>query len=166
MKKVSMAILAAVLVTGFAFAGTPDNGANKVSYFALRSFYTNFGDIPVTQWQSDAAYDKAIFTQDGIVLTAYFSKEGELIGTTHEMSYAQLPLAAQKFITKKYGADSIEKILDYDDNEASDATLNMFGAATEDSDNYFVMLKDKNDKNIVLEVSHAGEVSFFTTVKS
>jgi hypothetical protein len=165
MKKITMAILAAVLVTGFAFAGTPDNGANKVSYFSLRSFYTNFGDIPVTQWQSEAGIDKAIFTQDGVVMNAYFSRKGEFIGTTHEMDYTQLPVAAQKLIAKKYGTDTIEKIIDFDDNEASDATLSIFGTTAEDSDNYFVMLRDKNDKNIVLEVSHAGEVSFFTTVK-
>jgi hypothetical protein len=164
MKRVLTAAFTALLATSTAFAGTIDKGKDKVSYFSEESFHENFGNIPILEWQSTAAFDKAYFMQDGREYTAYFTRDGEFVGTTHDVAFSELPVAAQKAITKKYGEAAIEKVFNFDDNENSDAAMLIENNAVENNDNYFVILNRGNAK-LILQVSMEGVVSFFKEVK-
>lgn len=167
MKKFFLAAFSAALISGFAMAGTPDKGdknKDEGTYFSHRSFYENFGDVPGVQWTASDQYDKAAFMKDGKAIDAFFSKDGDFIGTIQQVLFTDLPASAQKFIQKKYGSDNIVSILDFDDNELSDVPMYINGNQI-DEDNYFVELKDKDQKNIVLEVTHQGDVSYFDQMK-
>jgi hypothetical protein len=162
MKKLIVAAFSALLISGFAMAS---GGKDDVTWFSQRSFYENFGNIPVQQWIGESQFDKAIFMKEGKLTTAYFAKDGQFIGTMQDATYADLPVQAQRFIEKKYGVASVQKILDYDDNEDSEARMSFNGFPLPDADNYFVMVRNKNQEDIVFQVSHDGEVSFFESIK-
>ena len=162
MKKLILAAFSTLLISGFAMAS---GGKDDVTWFSQRSFYENFGAVPVQQWIGESKFDKAIFMKDGKLTTAYFSKNGQFIGTIQDATYADLPVQAQRFIESKYGVASVQRIVDYDDNEDSDARMSFNGFPMPDADNYFVMLRNKKQEDIVFLVSHDGQVSFFENLK-
>lgn len=163
MKKLLTGVLM-LLAAGAAFAGKGTK-ANGISYFTGESFYENFGAIPVMEWQSTAGFDKAIFMQEGKEYTAYFTKDGEFVGTTHDVAFSDLPQSAQKTIAKKYGEAAVEKAFYFDDNESSDAAfLIQDNIGVENADSYFVIVK-KTSGQLILQVTVDGNVSFFKEVK-
>ena len=175
MKK-SALIMMAVMIATCAWAAGPktDKTAKEaraaravkvetVTYFAERSFIEIFGNVPDVVWEINSQFDKANFEKNGKAICAYFSKTGEFIGTTFPVAFAELPKNAQATIEKKYGTDIVD-IFEFDDNEESDATLNIDGITLDDNDNYYVAVKESDQSNIILQVSMDGEVSYFERI--
>jgi hypothetical protein len=136
----------------------------QVSYQSKQAFIGDFGKIPVSKWERTSNYDEATFTSDGQVMKAYYDADAKLVGTTSHKTFADLPAAAQKYINAKYHGFSKADIIFFDDNELNETDMVMFGTQFDDADNYFVDLK-KDNKEIILEVTMSGEVSFFKQIK-
>ncbi|PWT94624.1 MAG: hypothetical protein C5B52_19545 [Bacteroidetes bacterium] len=169
MKKLPLVLMAGMIATSAWAAGPKTARTAKsakaakvetVTYFAERGFAETFGNVPNVVWEINAQFDKANFEKNGKQICAYFSKDGEFIGTTFQVKFEELPKKAQDHILKKYGTNIVD-VFQFDDNEASDATLNIDGITFPDNDNYFVAVKDSDQSNIILQVSMDGEVSFF-----
>jgi len=137
---------------------------NEASYQAKQAFYRDFGNIPVSQWERLDNFDEATFIKDGQAMSAFYDYDAQLVGTTADKTFTDLPAAAQKYIDKKYSDYSIGDVLFYDDNELNETDMILYNTQFDDKDSYFVELK-KDNKKIVLQVTMDGEVSYFTRLK-
>jgi uncharacterized protein YegP (UPF0339 family) len=136
----------------------------EVSEFSRQAFITDFGNIPVNKWERTVNYDEATFTKDGVEMKAYYDADSKLVGTTSHKTFADIPAKAQKFIEAKYRGYSKTDVVFFDDNELNETDMVMYGNQFDDADNYFVDLK-KDNKEIILQVTMSGEVSFFKQIK-
>lgn len=134
-------------------------GAN-VSEISKNSFAEDFGDIPNVKWERVGPFDVATFVKNGKEMVANYDIDGKLVGTTQAATLAEIPASAQKEIKSKYKDYKIVNIIFYDDNEANDTDMVLYGVQFEDADNYFVEMT-KGTSKIVLKVSPQGEVIFF-----
>ena len=135
-----------------------------VSYMAKEQFKSDFGNIPEVIWRSEANFDVATFKKHGVVESAYYDYYAELVGTTIQKSFEDLPLKAQEYINKHYGDYTKGDVILFDDNEYSETDMMLYSLQFEDQDNYFIELT-KGDKRIVLESDLSGDVTYFTHMK-
>jgi hypothetical protein len=135
---------------------------NEVSYQSKEAFYSTYGDVPGAVWTKGKHFDQVLFNMDGIATTAYFDFDAQLVGTTALKTLADLPLSAQNQINKEYKNYTVENVLFFDDNEATDTDMILYGNEFEDADNFFVELK-KDNKIIVLQVTMDGRIGLFAS---
>lgn len=135
-----------------------------VGYQAKEEFYRDFGDIPVTKWERLGAFDEATFTKDGQTVNAFFDYDSELVGTTVNKSFTDLPSKAQQYISDKYKDYTVADVVFFDDNEYNETDMELYGQRFEDADNYFIELKNDN-RSIVLQSNLNGDVFFFKQMK-
>lgn len=136
----------------------------EVSYQAKQAFETDFGNMPVTRWRRTINFDEATFTKGGQTMTAFYDADAKLVGTTSHKTFSDIPSNAQKFINTKYKGYSKTAVVFFDDNEANETDMMMYGNQFNDADNYFVELK-KDNNEIIVEVNMSGDVSFFKLLK-
>ena len=139
------------------------NGSD-VSYQSKEAFNNDFGNLPVSQWERLDNFDKATFTEDGQVMSAFYDSDSKLVGTTQNKTFADLPAKAQKFINEKYKGYTAGDVLFFDDNEQNETDMFLFGSQFDDEDSYFVEIS-KDNKEIILQVRMNGDVGYFTRLK-
>jgi hypothetical protein len=132
----------------------------NVSQQAKNKFYVDFGNLPDVQWTRSENFDEATFTKDGQKMTAFYDIDANLVGTTMHKTFSDLPVKGQNEIKAKYKAYTPGTIILFDDNEANDTDMLLYGIQFDDADNYFVELANGPEK-IVVQVSPQGFVSFF-----
>jgi hypothetical protein len=136
-----------------------------ISYQSKEQFGADFGDVQNVQWKRSAYFDEASFTSnEGKSVTAYYDNKSQLVGTTTPSSFRELPVNAQNYIRMNYQNYENAPVVFFDDNEDNETDIFLYGVQLEDADNYFVELK-KNGKNVVLEVSPEGSVSYLTEIQ-
>ena len=128
------------------------------------NFYSDFGYIPISNWEVTDLFDKISFMKNNVMYTAYYDANSELVGTISNASVADLPSHALQDINKKYKGYTIGNVVFYDDNESNETDMMYYGQLFDDEDKYFVELQNDKEK-IVVQVNSVGEVSFFRTLK-
>lgn len=141
MKKLLIAALFVVAAAGSAFA----MDGTKVSRQLKTSFEILFPRASNATWEQSEDFMSVSFTLDDENLSAFFSKDGELIGTTKKVELSDLPSKAVKKIRKEYPTFKITDSIEFTQNETS---------------NFYVMVEDGNRKQI-LEVTAYGNVCVF-----
>ena len=136
---------------------------NEVSDEAKQQFRIDFGNIPVDKWERTTDFDEASFLNKGYPMTAYYDADAQLVGTTTNVAFEDIPSKAQEYITQKYPDYSREGVVLFDDNESNETDMIIYGAQVDDADNYFVDLK-KDNREIILQVNMFGDVSFFKQI--
>ncbi len=166
MKKIGLTMLMAALISTASFAGgTHKTSKPKATFMAKQGFQSDFPNIKNEQWSRDQQYSEATFTQNGMLMHAFYDWDGNLTGTTHDFAYSNLPESARKTIAKQYKDYTIERTIVYNDQE--DNLNDLFPLVPYESNiNYFVSLK-KNDQSepTILQISPDGNVSFFETMR-
>lgn len=134
-----------------------------VSEQSKAQFQSDFGNMPDVTWSRDLYFDKATFTNSkGTKTSAFYDYNGQLVGTSTPSSFASLPMSAQQKIMKHYTNYQDAPVIFYDDNESNETDMILYGVQFEDADNYFIEVADKKGRPVVLKVTPAGEVSWFT----
>ena len=134
-----------------------------VSYQSNEAFHRDFPGAENVNWKVSSPFEEATFDYNNITLTAYYDVESNLIGTTTEKTFNDIPLKAQEHIRKMYANYTPGEVILFDDNENNDTDMELFNTVFDDEDNYFISLK--NDKEtIVLKVNKRGDSSFFKTL--
>jgi hypothetical protein len=128
------------------------------------NFYSDFGYIPITNWEITDQFDKISFMKNNALCTAYYDTDGELVGTISSVTEADLPAHALQDINKKYNGYTVGNIVFYDDNESNQTDMMYYGQQFDTEDKYFVELQNDKEK-IVVQVNTVGDVSFFRTLK-
>lgn len=137
---------------------------NTVSSQSKAQFKADFGNITTVQWKRSATFDEATFKKGNETTTAFYDDKAMLVGTTAPKSFTDLPAKAQKYINDKYKDYNKSAVIFFDDNEKNETDMILFEQQFDDVDSYFVELK-KDKKDIVLEVSMQGDVSYFRDLR-
>jgi hypothetical protein len=132
----------------------------EVSYMAKNNFAEDFPSAADAVWERVDTYDVVAFTNNGEKLKGYYDYDGNLVGTTMNKRFSDIPSAAQKEIRKKYSDYAIGPVIYFDDNEANQTDMVLWATQFDDADNYFVEL-NKGSEKIILKVDPFGLVSYF-----
>jgi len=138
--------------------------SKNVSYLSKAQFKLDFGNIPVDAWERVNNFDEATFIKDGEVTSAFYDDRSQLVGTTTEKTFSDLPHKAQEWINKKYKGYSIADVFFFDDNEFNESDMLVYNTPFNGKDSYFVEVK-KDNKAVILRVDKDGEVSYFLRLK-
>jgi hypothetical protein len=110
---------------------------------AEKTFAKQFAGAENVAWiQVDADYLKASFTLNGIRAEAYFSNDGELLGTARNLFYNQLPLLVMQTIGNKFTGAVIIEVTEI---------------TSPDGTNYKIVL-EQNDRKYHLRVNGLGDI--------
>lgn len=137
---------------------------DDVSNMSKQSFYADFGDVPNVKWNRVELYDEATFMKDGKEMKAFYDFDSKLVGTTQNVTFADLPENAQKEIKKEYKDYEIGSVVFFDNNEVNEGLVLLYGVQFESQDNYFVEMT-KGTKKFILQVIDSGEVFFYEDIK-
>lgn len=144
---------------------------NTVNVFTVNQFASDFPDVADIHFDQMKDYTAVTYTQNGRINTAYYDDNSDLMGTIRNRSMQDLPAEAQTEIADRYAGYSVVRVVRFNansDNESyidNNSELPFYGDSPENSSNYFVELKNNDNKAIVLMVGLSGEVSFFSTLK-
>jgi hypothetical protein len=136
---------------------------HSVNVATENQFYYDFPDAKDVSW-TEGQFAEATFYDGAVLKTAYYDNDNDLIGTTTKVDYSALPVRAKQYIDKKYSGYKVEKVILFDDNEANDTDMSLFNQPFDDEDTYFPLLSN-GTKQIILEVTSDGAVSFFKNYK-
>lgn len=143
MKK--MILTLAIAFTAFSSFATEEKVAPKV----LNAFQNEFNSAKEVEWTVANTYYMATFTYNNKYVFAYYTFDGELIGLTHYISSAELPMNLQNNLKK-----------DYSEYWISD----LFEVAKNGRTEYYVTLENAG-KKIVLQSSNGNNWEEYRTVK-
>lgn len=137
----------------------------EVSFQAKLQFQNDFNNAPILASKRSGIFDEFSFTKDGRATWAYYDAGAHLVGTTQNRTLADLPAKARNEINKMYKNYTIGEVLFFDDNQANETDMFLYGNQFEDEDSYFVeLIKDSNNK-IVVHVKMNGQVGYFTKLR-
>ena len=128
MKKIILT-LAVALSTLCSFAGE-----GKVSSKVLDAFKTDFASAKETTWTANNDYYKAAFIFNDQHVFAFYSTEGELMGTTRFISSLDVPISLQAGLKK-----------DYNNYWISD----LFEVSNTDGTSYYITLENAESKVVL-----------------
>ena len=121
----------------------------KVSPKVLNAFKSEFNTAKEVEWTVGSTYYMATFTYYDKYVFAYYSVDGVLLGLTHYISTAELPMTLQNNLKK-----------DYSDYWVSD----LFEVVKNGKTEYYITLENA-DKKIVLQSSGSNEWEAYRKVK-
>ena len=138
--KRSIIVFSAILsvITATAFAGAK-HGGNP----AEATFQKEFNGATDVKWNEGKDVISASFVLSDSRVIAYFTTEGELLGTARNVLFNQLPLAVIKEINNRYGNAPVFDIVEY----------------TSGTDTFYGMMVDTPTKRLKLKISAEGEVT-------
>ncbi len=143
MKKLFIAALIVLAAGSSAFAL---DVTKSVSNKLRSSFDVLYPGARNVAWEEGKDFLSASFTLDEVKQTAFFTKEGEVIGTSQHVELGKLPSKALNRIKKEYASYKITDSIEFTQNEQS---------------SFYVMVEDGN-KKIALEITAYGNVSVFS----
>ena len=148
-----------------------ETNQNEVNAFTVNQFAYDFPDVTNIHFDKKKDFVTVLFTQNGRNNTAYYDDNSELIGTILNGSIQDLPAAAQTEIANRYAGYTVVRVVRFNANRDNElyidnySELPFYGDSPENSSNYFVELKNNDNKTIVVMVGLSGEVSFFSAMK-
>src|ERR1700733_10086840 len=106
MKKIilSFTIAAALLSSSFTYAANKEPGLKEPSTKAKQAFNSEFAKVTDVEWttMSKEGVYQAKFTFNNESLQAFFTEEGDFLGTTRQITKSQLPILVLNQLGKKY----------------------------------------------------------------
>lgn len=135
-----------------------------VSVKAKNQLAIDFPKAENISWERTATFDQASFTMNGQQMKAYFDSEANLVGSTIDKSFSDLPAKGQKEINEKYKDYKAGPVIFFDDNERTDTDMVLWATQFDDEDMYFAEL-NKGTAKIIVKITPSGEVSLFKELK-
>jgi hypothetical protein len=117
MKKIifSLAFSAALLSSAFTYAAGRDTNVNEPTVIVKQAFAKEFKNIANVEWTtlSKEGVYQAKFSFNNEPLQAFFTEDGEFLGTTRQVVLAQLPVAVSTELEKQYTDYRVVTIFEY-----------------------------------------------------
>jgi hypothetical protein len=111
---ITLSMLMTVAVTSvFAKEGTDIN--QKV----LTAFEKDFTTAKNVKWMRDGEYLKASFTLSDMLTDAYYTEDGELVGSARNLLFEQLPLAVIHEFNKRFDESAVLNVLEITNTEGT-----------------------------------------------
>jgi hypothetical protein len=146
MKKIiiTLSILMTVAITSVFASGIPD-----VNQKVLAAFEKDFTSAKNVKWNKDGDYLKASFTIADMLTDAFYTEDGELMGSARNLLFNQLPLAVIHEYNKRFDEASVLNVLEITNNEGT---------------SYRIWLEQDN-KKLKIRASGAGEITILEKQK-
>lgn len=145
------------------------NEVSKIPSGTINEFTQDFSNVHNAMWKVEEGYDEVDFNMNNKAMMAFYRPLGiynsndDLIGSGYYLNYADLPEKGREHIAKDYPDYTAQKAMFYDNNiDNDDDILNLSGNFLQ-KDSYFVLLK-KDMKEIVMQITKDGDVSYFSNV--
>ena len=138
--KRSIIVFSAILsvITATAFVGARPGGNP-----AEATFQKEFSGATNVKWTEGKDVISVSFVLSDSRIIAYFTNEGDLLGTERNVLFNQLPLAVVREINNRYGNAPIADIIEY----------------TSGVNTFYGMYVDTPTKHLKLKISSEGEVT-------
>ncbi|MDP4284145.1 MAG: hypothetical protein Q8891_06955 [Bacteroidota bacterium] len=142
---------------------------NKISdmpTLTVEKFKTDFPKAQNVNWLKTDGYIEVNYKLNNSQMVTFYDFNNNLIGTGKYVTYQSLPARSLKKIAKDYKGYKPEKVMYFDDNDQNANNMNFFGSDI-DVDDYYALLRDKKNaqKEIVLQITPTGQVSYFSDVR-
>jgi hypothetical protein len=145
MKKIIIGTLALIALSITAFAG-----GNKADKKLLNDLAMTLKNSTHVERSSISGYDKSTFNFNGKTTSVYYDQaDGELMGFCIRITESELPQAALEAMKKKYSGWKLADAIMFIDKYANVK--------------FYTQVK-KGEKNIALELTLNGRVSFYQTM--
>ena len=112
-------ILATVILLTVSATTAMAKGTKKVDPKVLSSFKKEFVNATNVHWLTADDVSRASFVLNESRIQAYFSNEGELLGTERNILFAQLPLSVVKEVNSRYGLTPVYGITEYNNGSGT-----------------------------------------------
>jgi hypothetical protein len=112
MKKLLLSALIAVSLVSSAFAASGEN--KKVSLQITKAFESNFNEVGNVTWNITEKFAKATFVLNDVTTEAFYSPDGEFIGTSQAIALDKIPTVAKRAIAKKYVDYTVREAIKFD----------------------------------------------------
>ena len=147
MKRIFIAITAfLMLVSASAFAG---NGEEKVNNKVLNSFEREFKGASDVKWKAGTEVTKADFVLNDFRVEAFFTNDGELLGSSRNVLYNHLPLSVVKAIMNRFDQAPVYDIIEF----------NMAG------ETFYYLNVETDTKKLQLKVTQSGDLFVISKTK-
>jgi len=113
MKRLVLSALIAITVGTSAFAA----GGEKVNFFVLNSFQSQFSNASNVTWTEGKGYSKATFLSGTERMEAFYNSAGELIATSKIADLNQLPVHTKRILAKKLDGYTIKEAIRFEGTE-------------------------------------------------
>jgi hypothetical protein len=133
--------LAVVLAAGLTPVLAHDKNSNPRTEAVFAKKFT--GAENVTWTKLDADYQKVSFTLGGTRAEAYFTNEGELLGTARNLLFNQLPLVVIQTISNKFTDAPVIEVTEFTNSDGT---------------SYKVVLEHRN-KKYNLKLNSLGDIT-------
>ncbi len=114
MKKLFIAAVFAVSILSTAFAANTKKVTNKV----MNSFSKEFGNVENVSWTARPEFTKASFTSEGRNVDAFFDTDGNLLGTSRNVNFENVPAASKKAFAKRFPSYSVKEVVEFTESES------------------------------------------------
>ncbi len=141
MRKLFLAALLTVTVAASAFA----KDINSKNVRAERRFSADFRDAEKVQWTLRSTFAKANFYLNGEKREAFYDLNGEMIGTSSNISLNKLPVAAKRIFAKKYDGYTVKEAIHFEGIEEAA---------------YYISAENEKE-SVILKVTDSNTVSVF-----
>jgi hypothetical protein len=145
MKKLFIAALLTLTVATSAFA-SDEKGLNAN---LLQDFEAQFESAENVKWNTSSKYIKASFEVDGKKRDAYYSLDGEFIGSSRKITLEDLPVQAKRTFAKRYSDYTVKEAIKFDGAEET----------------AFFVSAENEKQSVVLKITSAGVSVFKKTNK-
>lgn len=135
--------------------------SHDVNDQAKQHFDNDFKNTSEPKWERTSRFDEVHFSKDGKNSKAYYGNNSVLVGTTNDVTYADLPMRAQRSIKRTYRSYHPTNVQLYKGNKNNRRDMTLYNKSFTGSGGYFVEMENDN-KRIVLRVTLDGDVSFFS----
>ncbi len=141
MRKLFLAALLTVTVAASAFA----KDINSKNVRAVKHFNSEFRDAENVSWTMRSTFAKATFYLNGEKREAFYDLNGEMIGTSSNISLDKLPVAAKRVFAKKYDGYTVKEAIHFEGiDEAA----------------YYISAENEKE-SVILKVTDSNTVSVY-----
>jgi len=110
----------------------------------INKFKAEFSTVDQVEWEVKKDFIKAKFSEDGLTQEAFFTQDGELIGTSKQIDRADMPSVPRKALNKAVEGAELLELIEFNSTEKGVA--------------YYASIQKDGVKRI-LEISSTGTVS-------
>jgi hypothetical protein len=163
MKKLTLlsAFVAIFSLSAFAAEGGKDD-SNKVPYFVMRQFESEFYNAKNISWTVNENFEKAEFSVDGVKMAAFYDSNGKYIGHTETVAYNVLPSHAKKQIAREYEGFHVKELIRFQYAETPSSALSRLTATSSFDDEVYLLSLYKADKQATLRITPSSAVELLS----
>ena len=140
MKKLFITALLAISVAAGAFAAP-----TKVSSAILANFNAVFKKAGNVSWLITADYSRAAFTSDNKKMEVFYNYNGDIMGTSKNISLNELPVNSKRQFAKLFAGYNVKEAIRFDGF---------------DETSYYISGENKKE-SVILKVNDRYQVSVF-----